>query len=62
VCVLEPGCVLRGLLIKAEAAFYQTLGEMTLADILAPNAAKQSGGMYNLTIRNREVPASPATP
>jgi Rrf2 family nitric oxide-sensitive transcriptional repressor len=50
-CVLEPGCVLRGLLIKAEAAFYDTLGQMTLADIIAPNNAKQSGGVYNLTIR-----------
>ena len=61
-CVLEPGCVLRGLLIRAEAAFYDTLGKMTLADMLSPNAAKKSGGMYNLTIRKREAPPSPATP
>ena len=57
-CVLEPGCVLRGLLIKAEAAFYETLGSMTLADILAPNTAKKSGGMYNLTIRGATHPSS----
>jgi len=61
-CVLEPGCVLRGLLIKAEAAFYDTLGRMTLADILAPNAEKQSGGMYNLTIRSRSTSTDAAVP
>jgi len=54
VCNLEPGCVLRVQLIKAESAFYDTLAEMTIADVLKPNVARQSGGMYNLTIHSRE--------
>jgi Rrf2 family transcriptional regulator, nitric oxide-sensitive transcriptional repressor len=56
VCVLEPGCVLRGALIKAENAFYDTLSKLTIADAIQPNAARQSGGVYNLTIR-RAAPA-----
>jgi Rrf2 family nitric oxide-sensitive transcriptional repressor len=57
VCKLEPGCVLRVQLIKAEAAFYDTLAQMTIADVLKPNAARQSGGMYNLTIHHQDLRA-----
>src|SRR6266576_2534036 len=53
VCNLEPGCMLRIQLMRAEAAFYDTLAQMTIADVLKPNAERQSGGMYNLTIHPR---------
>ena len=58
-CVLEPGCVLRVQLIKAERAFYDTLAEMTIADVLLPNAVRQSGGVYNLTVHR--APAARAS-
>ena len=58
VCRLEPGCVLRNLLIKAEDAFYSTLRQLTLAEVIRPNDVHQSGGVYNLTIR-RSATASP---
>jgi DNA-binding IscR family transcriptional regulator len=57
VCILEPGCVLRNVLIKAEAAFYDTLGQLSLADIIRPNTVRQGGGVYNLSIR-RSKPSS----
>jgi Rrf2 family nitric oxide-sensitive transcriptional repressor len=49
VCKLEPGCVLRNALIKAEDAFYETLSQLTLADVLRPNDVRGAGGVYNLT-------------
>jgi Rrf2 family nitric oxide-sensitive transcriptional repressor len=55
-CNLEPGCALRSMLIKAEEAFYQTLGRMTIGELIQANVAKGSGGVYNLTI-NRTLPA-----
>jgi Rrf2 family nitric oxide-sensitive transcriptional repressor len=54
-CTLEPGCALRSTLIKAEAALYDVLEHMTIADALGANAARGNGGVYNLTIRGREV-------
>jgi Rrf2 family nitric oxide-sensitive transcriptional repressor len=55
-CVLEPGCVLRSALIKAEDAMYDVLERLTIAEILSPNASQRSGGIYNLTIRGRATP------
>ena len=49
-CVLEPGCGLRRLLMKAERAFYDTLGTTTVADFLRPG---RRGGLSNL-----EIPAT----
>jgi len=54
-CVLEPGCVLRNALIKAEDAMYGVLERLTIADVLRANAAGGMGGVYNLTIRGRAV-------
>jgi len=60
VCILEPGCVLRNVLIKAEAAFYDTLGQLSIADVIKPNAVRQGGGVYNLTIkRSGKSPIGP---
>jgi Rrf2 family transcriptional regulator, nitric oxide-sensitive transcriptional repressor len=61
VCVLEPGCVLRNMLIRAEQAFYNTLGQLSLADIIRPNDVKQAGGVYNLSIHRSAPPASEPT-
>ena len=58
-CVLEPGCVLRHLLIEAEAAFYRTLARASIADLIRSNTVKQSGGLYNLTARGAQI-AAPA--
>lgn len=54
-CVLEPGCVLRNLLMKAESAFYGTFDGVTLADLIKGNVAQRNGGVYNLTVRPRTV-------
>ena len=56
-CVLEPGCALRHMLIDAEQAFYDALGETTVADVIRPNTAARSGGVYNLTVRGVPVAA-----
>jgi Rrf2 family transcriptional regulator, nitric oxide-sensitive transcriptional repressor len=53
-CVLEPGCVLRNLVIKAEDAFFATLSKMTIADVIRANTQARKGGLYNLTIKTRE--------
>lgn len=37
VCVIEPACVLKKALHKALAAFFDVLGEYTLADLLKPS-------------------------
>jgi len=47
VCPLEPGCRLRGLLIRAEAAFFETLSDTTVADL---TANQRRGGMANLPL------------
>ena len=52
-CVLDPGCALRSALIRAEDAMYGVLERLTIADLLGANAAGQSGGIYNLTVRGR---------
>lgn len=36
-CVIEPACVLKKALHKALAAFFDVLGEYTLADLLKPS-------------------------
>ena len=54
-CVLQPGCILRNLVIKAEDAFFATLGKMTIADVLRANTAARTGGFYNLTVKARQV-------
>ena len=61
-CVLEPGCVLRNLLMKAESAFYTTFDGVTLADLIKGNVAQRSGGVYNLTVRPRMVAFDGDTP
>jgi Rrf2 family nitric oxide-sensitive transcriptional repressor len=58
-CVLEPGCVLRSALIRAEEAMYGVLERLTIADILSSNAARKTGGIYNLTIRGRGGVSTP---
>ena len=45
VCPIEPGCRLRSLLIKAESAFYATLGDVSIADLCMD---KHPGGLHNL--------------
>lgn len=45
ICPLEPGCRLRKLLIKAESAFYETLSDVSIADLCEDN---QPGGLHNL--------------
>ena len=52
-CVLDPGCVLRGALIKAEQAMYAVLERLTISDLVGTNDTQRSGGVYNLTIRGR---------
>jgi Rrf2 family nitric oxide-sensitive transcriptional repressor len=54
-CVLEPGCLLRHLLIEAEQAFYERLGKVTVADLLKTKPGAVSGGLLNLTVRPRGV-------
>ena len=62
-CSLEPGCKLRSVLIDAERSFFDTLGRVTLADLLAHNTATRSGGMYNLTVRGAAaVPPAASLP
>jgi Rrf2 family nitric oxide-sensitive transcriptional repressor len=46
VCPMEPGCHLRKLLMKAESAFYETLQNVTIADLIT---GKRKGGLVNLT-------------
>jgi Rrf2 family nitric oxide-sensitive transcriptional repressor len=58
VCVLEPGCLLRTKLIEAEQAFYATLSNLTIADLVGPPAGQgavptPTGGLYNLRVRPR---------
>jgi Rrf2 family nitric oxide-sensitive transcriptional repressor len=50
-CNIDPGCVLKSVLIKAEQSFYDVLDQCTIADLLRGNHATRSGGLYNLTIR-----------
>lgn len=56
-CVLEPGCLLRHKLIDAETAFYETLKQVTIGDLIKspPEGMIRQGGLFNLTIRPRGV-------
>ena len=47
VCPLEPGGRLRKLLIQAEDMFYDTLAEVTIADLCH---RRQKGGLTNLHV------------
>jgi Rrf2 family nitric oxide-sensitive transcriptional repressor len=64
-CVLEPGCVLRGALIKAEDAMYAVLDGLTVLDVLrgdsAAGEAAGTGGVFNLTVRGRAADALSST-
>ena len=57
-CVLQPGCLLRGVLVKAEHAMYAELERYTLADLVRATRAEGRPGMYQLLIRGRSI--SPA--
>ena len=46
-CPMEPGCRLRRLLVEAEAAFYDTMAEVTIADLFR---GRSKGGIVNLKI------------
>jgi Rrf2 family nitric oxide-sensitive transcriptional repressor len=48
VCVLEPGCDLRRLLIEAEQAFYGVLAGRTIADLVARRPRR--GGIHHLSL------------
>jgi len=56
-CVLEPGCVLRHLVIRAEDAFFDTLAKMTIADVVSANTQARKGGLYNLNVKTRAAAA-----
>ena len=58
-CVLEPGCVLRNALMKAEDAMYGVLERFSVADMLRANAASRHGGLFNLTVRGQAVETAP---
>ena len=47
VCVLEPGCDLRRLLISAEEAFYAALADTTIAKLSKPSG---KGGLRHLAL------------
>ena len=49
VCVLEPGCDLRRLLMSAEDAFFRSLDTTTIADLCRPKA--KQGGLRNLSLK-----------
>lgn len=48
VCPMEPGCGLRKLLMVAEDAFYEALGDITIAKL---SNRRQQGGIVNLNLR-----------
>jgi Rrf2 family transcriptional regulator, nitric oxide-sensitive transcriptional repressor len=48
ICVLEPGCDLRRLLMSAEEAFYGALAGTTIADLCRPRS--RTGGLRRLAI------------
>jgi Rrf2 family nitric oxide-sensitive transcriptional repressor len=48
VCVLEPGCDLRRLLMTAEQAFYDVLAGRTIADLVSRRPRR--GGIHNLVL------------
>ena len=46
-CPMEPGCRLRRLLMNAESAFYDALGNVTVADLFR---GRNKGGIVNLEL------------
>ena len=46
-CPMEPGCRLRRVLMSAEAAFYDALGTVSVADLFR---GRNKGGVVNLEI------------
>ena len=46
-CPMEPGCHLRRVLMKAESAFYDVLGDVSVADL---SRGRNKGGLVNLEI------------
>ena len=44
-CPMEPGCRLRRVLMDAEAAFYESIGSVSVADLYR---GRQKGGIVNL--------------
>ncbi len=56
-CCLEPGCVLRVQLMRAERAFFDVLRQFSVADIVGAGGGgaggSPTGGLYNLTVRPR---------
>ena len=56
-CVLEPGCVLRGALIKAENAMYAELEKLTLAELVEQHRVRRNSGFYQLLIRGSAMEA-----
>jgi len=55
-CVLEPGCTLRLVLIRAEAAMYAELEKLTVADLVGPEAARPAANaLHQLSIRGRAI-------
>ncbi len=47
-CPMEPGCHLRRVLMKAESAFYDALGKVSVADLFR---GRNKGGIVNLEIQ-----------
>ncbi|MDA8563139.1 Rrf2 family transcriptional regulator [Mariniblastus sp.] len=47
-CPMEPGCGLRRVLMQAEAAFYDALDTVSVADLFR---GRGKGGVVNLTIQ-----------
>jgi Rrf2 family nitric oxide-sensitive transcriptional repressor len=54
-CVLEPGCTLRLVLIRAETALYAELEKLTLADLVAPKDARPTNRLHQLSIRGNAI-------
>ena len=46
-CPMEPGCQLRRVLMTAEAAFYESLATVTVADLFR---GRKKGGILNLKL------------
>ena len=47
-CPMEPGCKLRRLLMRAESAFYEAMGNQSIADLYS---GRRQGGIVNLEFK-----------